>query len=75
MTPALLTRTSAPPSSFWTRWAAATIESRSVTSASMAIAPLPSSLASAWMRSLRRASSANPVAVRGQGAGGRLADA
>jgi hypothetical protein len=40
------------------RSAAATIESRSVTSASMAIAPSPSSSARVWMRSARRASSA-----------------
>src|ERR1700689_2712184 len=58
ITPALLTRTFAPPSSLCTRPAAATIESRSVTSASIAIVPPPSSAASAWMRSARRAKSA-----------------
>src|SRR3954454_19642328 len=58
MTPALLTRTSAPPSSFSTRLAAATTEPRSVMSAAMAIAPSPSWSASAWMRSAGRASSA-----------------
>src|SRR3954469_12021554 len=58
ITPALLIRTSTPPSSSLTRCAAATSESRSVTSASMAIAPSPSSSASAWMRPARRASNA-----------------
>jgi transcriptional regulator with XRE-family HTH domain len=47
ITPALLTRMSALPSSSWTRAAAPTSESRSVTSAWIAIAPLPSSSATA----------------------------
>src|SRR6476469_8150791 len=49
---------SAPPTSSWTSREAATTESRSATSASIAIAPSPISSASACMRSRRRASRA-----------------
>jgi len=76
MIPALLTRMSVPPSSVLTRLAAATRESRSVTSAWIAIAPLPSSLARAWMRSRRRASRPRrkPLAARARAVASPMPD-
>ena len=66
MTPALLSSTSAPPSSCCTRSAAATRVSRSVTSASMAIAAVASSCTRESMRSTLRANNASryPLAAR-----------
>src|SRR6266516_520784 len=58
ITPALLTRTSTLPNSRSTTSAAATIEARSVTSATIGNARPPSSPASVSMRSERRASNA-----------------
>jgi hypothetical protein len=73
MTLALLTRMSAPPSSCWTQSAAATTDSRSVTSASngdRAASELVGQHLDAVGASGQQR---DPAAVGGQRAGGRLA--
>jgi hypothetical protein len=66
---------SAPPSSSWTRLAAATSEPRSVTSASTATAPL-ADLSSERLDAIQAPrQQRHPMAVGRQCAGRRLADA